>query len=228
MSLFGGGGGGRTRVGTKVFLNVYDLNTGPAQGVLYQLGCGLHHSGVEILGSEYSFASNVGIFSSTPKEVPNAVFREQVDMGTFEGGTAELRMALSELESDGGFGPSKYHLLRRNCNHFANALCWKLLKCAIPPHVNRLSDIGNCCTCLVPKALLEHAPVGDDSGPLPSGSKTAVNSKIQAFSGTGMKLGSTKQTMERQSLVHNDDLTDRRERARQAAVARMEQQQKQA
>ena len=29
---------------------------------------GLHHSGVEILGKEYSFASGGGIFDSSPKE----------------------------------------------------------------------------------------------------------------------------------------------------------------
>ena len=31
---------------------------------------GLHHSGVEILGKEYSFASGGGIFDSSPKEAP--------------------------------------------------------------------------------------------------------------------------------------------------------------
>ncbi len=33
---------------------------------------GLHHSGVEVLGREYSFASGGGIFDSTPKDAPGA------------------------------------------------------------------------------------------------------------------------------------------------------------
>ena len=54
--------------GTVVVLNVYDLS--PAnESCLYSLGLGVHHSGVEILGQEYSFASGAGIFDSTPKQV---------------------------------------------------------------------------------------------------------------------------------------------------------------
>ena len=34
---------------------------------------GLHHSGVEILGKEYSFASGGGVFDSSPKEAPGTV-----------------------------------------------------------------------------------------------------------------------------------------------------------
>lgn len=55
MSMGPGYQGGRTRVGTKVFLNVYDL--APANEFLYPVGFGFHHSGIEVLGSEYSFAS---------------------------------------------------------------------------------------------------------------------------------------------------------------------------
>lgn len=65
MSFGNGYNGGRTRMGTKVILNVYDLS--PANDCLYPVGCGLHHTGVEISGTEYSFASGAGVFeSSTP------------------------------------------------------------------------------------------------------------------------------------------------------------------
>ena len=112
--------GGRTRVGTKVFLNVYDL--APANDFLYPVGCGFHHSGVEILGSEYSFASGAGVFDSTPKHAPGARFREQIEMGAFDGGQAELKLAISELRDE--FPPDEYNLIRKNCNHFSAALCW--------------------------------------------------------------------------------------------------------
>ena len=51
-----------------VVLNIYDLS--PANDYLYPIGFGLHHSGVEILGVEYSFASGGGIFESRPKVAP--------------------------------------------------------------------------------------------------------------------------------------------------------------
>jgi deubiquitinase DESI2 len=229
MSHFAGGGGGRTRVGTKVFLNVYDLQSGPVQDALFAVGCALHHSGVEVLGTEYSFASNVGIFSSSPRAAPPGVaFREQVELGAFEGTAADLRSILTHLEAEGGFGPTSYHLLRRNCNHFASAFCYKLLQRRIPAYVNRISALALCCDCLIPKAVLGHAPVGDSTaggGPealLGSSSR----SQVQPFTGSGMKLGAASRPasnrMERQAPQNSDDLTDRRERARMAALARLE------
>ena len=60
---------------------------------------GLHHSGVEILGKEYSFASGGGIFDTTPKEAPGATFREALELGSFDGGSSELQSALSGEDS---------------------------------------------------------------------------------------------------------------------------------
>jgi hypothetical protein len=92
--------------GTKVILNVYDLS--PANDCLYPLGFGLHHSGVEIMGVEYSFASGAGIFEADPKEAAGAKFRESIEIGAFEGGSSELRMVVSGLFSLWlfSFGPS--------------------------------------------------------------------------------------------------------------------------
>ena len=71
-------------------LNLYDLS--PVNDCLYPIGIGLHHSGVEILGSEYAYGSGGGIFDATPKEVESgAVFRESISLGTFEGGSSQLR-----------------------------------------------------------------------------------------------------------------------------------------
>mmetsp|Transcript_13615 Transcript_13615/g.17738 ORF Transcript_13615/g.17738 Transcript_13615/m.17738 type:complete len:239 (+) Transcript_13615:136-852(+) len=225
MSHFGGSGGDRTRVGTKVFLNVYDL--APANEYLYPLGLGVHHSGVEIMGTEYSFASGAGIFDCPPKVAPGARFREQIEMGSYNGGQVELRRALDELRSS--FGPDDYNLIRKNCNAFAYALCWKLLRKAIPGHVNRLSDIGICCSCLLPKKFLEEAPVGDPNRASGASSAAVQKPKVPSFTGSGARLGSSE--MSDSSSTWNwssnrknseDDLTDRREKARKAALARME------
>jgi hypothetical protein len=236
-------------MGTKVFLNVYDL--APANDYLFLIGLGLHHSGVEILGSEYTFASGGGIFSMPPKEVPNAKFREQIEMGAFDGGQSELNKAISELRDV--FGPDDYNIIRKNCNHFSAALCWKLLQRAIPGHVNRLADLGVCCSCLLPRKMLENAPVQDPNDPnydpsqgssgflvrAPSNRSSIAATSTAAFSGSGLKLGGSSSSAEQQSLLHRwsassspqkkgqDDLTDRREKARKAALARLEKQQQQ-
>lgn len=227
-------------MGTRVHLNVYDLSD--VNDCLYPIGFGLHHSGVEILGSEYSFASGAGIFTTAPKVVPNAKFREQIHLGDFDGGSVELRKVLDDLEED--FGPTDYNLVRKNCNHFANALCWKLLRRQIPGHVNRLADVAMCCSCFLPRSLLEHAPVGDPNegatGSFMARDKPATSS-VAAFTGAGSRLNGSSQASALpqgifgRALVSNaagtpqspmaDDLTDRRERARKAALARLEKQQ---
>jgi len=231
MSFGGGYNGGHTRFTTKVFLNIYDLS--PANEYLYAAGLGLHHSGVEILGTEYSFASGAGIFENSPGEARGAKFRERIEVGFYNGGSKELKQALDELRDD--FGPGEYNLVLRNCNHFANGLCWKLLGIRIPGYVNRLAAIGKCCSCLLPKDLLENAPVGDPNGKSfetsflvrrGNGASASSSSSVPAFSGAGSRLGSSSGSSARSSS-NQDDLTDRREKARKAALARLEKQQEQ-
>lgn len=237
-------------MGTKVILNVYDLST--ANDFLYSVGMGLHHSGVEILGREYSFASGGGIFDSSPKEAPGAKFREAIELGAFDGGSSELQTAISDLRDE--FGPDRYNLIRRNCNHFANALVWRLLGRTIPGHVNRLADFGTCCSCLLPKKLLEEAPVGPNAGGSGSGGsssgfqvfgrpgggsdkKNEGSSTTAPFTGSGTVLGSQNGSEGSGSRIPSllgswggggasskkgeDSLTDRREKARMAALARL-------
>ena len=144
------------------------------------------------------------------------------------------------------FGPDRYNLIKRNCNHFANALVWRLLGRTIPGHVNRLADFGVCCSCLLPKKLLEEAPVGPNAGGGGSSGFTVYGrpgrdkkqdgagpSTTAAFTGSGTVLGSN--SAESQSRIPllgswrgsasnkkaEDSLTDRREKARMAALARM-------
>ena len=221
---------GRRRVGTDVSVNVYDL--APMNDFLYHAGLGLYHTGVVINGAEYTFASEGGVFKHTPRAVPNAKFREQINMGTFPGGHAEVQAVVDSL-GDEKFGPDDYNILRNNCNHFAAALCWKLLQKKIPGYVNRVADIGVCCSCLIPKQLLEQAPVtNDEAGETSSflvkapANRAATTSggiaPSSVFSGTGSILGGTSSTTTT-ATVTTDTLTDRREKARKAALARLEQ-----
>ena len=214
-----------------------------------------------MLGSEYSFASNVGIFEATPKEAPGAKFRDQILIGVMDGGQTELKRALDDLRD--AFGPNDYNILRKNCNHFANAMVYRLLGMRIPSHVNRIADLGACCVCLIPRQMLENSPVGDPnaagnsngvggtSGIYSKGPVAPHGNNMRAFSGTGYSLAeasaSSKSNGESKggllgsllgvggaSVGSNasnnkgtDDLTDRREKARKAALARLEKQQQQ-
>lgn len=149
-------------------------------------------------------------------------------MGAFDGGQAELTRALDDLRDD--FPADEYNLIRKNCNHFAAALCWKLLRKRVPAHVNRLADLGVYCSCLLPKEMVDHAPVGDPNPSASSGGGSSgflvkagtrggpAKQSVNSFSGQGNRLGSTTPTAGKKE----DELTDRREKARKAALARLE------
>ena len=143
-------------------LNVYDLN--PVNLLLSPLGVGLYHSGVEVNGREYSFASKAGgIFNIEPRKAKGVRFREQIQMGVLEHGAegGELQNALDALHDN--FQPEDYDLVTKNCNHFCHAFISQLLDKPLPGHVNRMSYIwttGN-IVWLVPEKLRRKAPVGD-------------------------------------------------------------------
>jgi deubiquitinase DESI2 len=222
---------GPRRASTQVYVNVYDL--APANDFLHPIGFGLYHTGVEISGVEYTFASQSGIFRHTPRAVPQATFREQLLIGTMDGGSSEIKTIVDAL-GDEKFGPNDYHILHNNCNNFANEFCRKLVNKPLPGYINRMAEIGNCCSCLIPKRLLENAPVAESPSssflvraPMNRGNAAASSTTSTAFSGSGSKLGgataSTTTTMTTTSAsTGTDSLTDRREKARAAALARLE------
>mmetsp|Transcript_41421 Transcript_41421/g.81168 ORF Transcript_41421/g.81168 Transcript_41421/m.81168 type:complete len:235 (+) Transcript_41421:188-892(+) len=224
-------GGGRTRMGLKVILNLYDLS--PMNSSLCPLGIGLLHSGVELVGTEYTFAAEAGIFTMEPKSASNmgsmeggsapaVVFREAIELGVFEGTIGDISSVISDLRSE--FSESDYHLIFKNCNHFSNALSWSLLGRPIPPHVNRLANLAGCFKCLLPKQLQ-------------GGRKAEGSISAPSFSGSGAKLGATSDSSRSGGIINatrlfnrqggssglgeRDPLTDRREKARAAALARM-------
>ena len=97
-----------------VFLNVYDLH--PYNQYLHSLGFGAYHSAVEIFGREYSFGfhdtTDTGVFSMMPKNVPNAVFRESIEVGNIYLTYNQFNLILNQLKAD--WTGNKYHLLRRS------------------------------------------------------------------------------------------------------------------
>jgi len=124
-----------------VRLHIYDLG---GNSFLSALGLGLHHSGVEVGGREYSY-NDSGVFSAPPfscsvgADAP-CVLRETIDMGFHEGTLNDFTGTLNSLRSD--FGPGTYALTSRNCNRFAEALCRALVGRGLPSYVNRAAGYG--------------------------------------------------------------------------------------
>mmetsp|Transcript_35580 Transcript_35580/g.36275 ORF Transcript_35580/g.36275 Transcript_35580/m.36275 type:complete len:236 (-) Transcript_35580:22-729(-) len=219
---------GVRRKGSKVVVNVYDLS--PEQNAcLHPWGFGAYHSGVEINGTEYTYGGQGGIFDMEPRNAgPGAVFRESIEMGTFEGTTQDLNSILTDLKID--FDGSKYNLLTKNCNHFADSFLRRLLNKPLPGYINRLALLGSAFSCLLPPSVTGAAPVDSSGGnsvnnrgyePLvPSRSvsmetETRTPSHQSYITSSGVRLGSLSS-----DVSDTDNSQNRRERMRAAALER--------
>jgi len=128
----------------SVYLNVYDLvpnNWG------HSWGFGLYHTGVEMMGQEYSFyggdqaVGGGGILATVPRTVaPPAKFRESIEMGQTRISSSEFKSIISDLAKD--FTGDKYHITAKNCNSFSDALCVALLNKHIPSWINRAATLA--------------------------------------------------------------------------------------
>ncbi|ELP86110.1 hypothetical protein EIN_327670 [Entamoeba invadens IP1] len=126
----------RSVKGEPIILHVYDLMD---NSYLYPFGLGAYHSGVCAYGREFTF-SDGGVFDTRPRDV-EAPFREEVQMGTFNGTYKEFQIAVDDLRTV--FQRGTYNLYNKNCNCFSDALCKKLLQKGIPTWINRMAWYGN-------------------------------------------------------------------------------------
>jgi len=116
-----------------VSVHIYDVN-GIAlvqnfNSLLYPLGLGAYHAGVEIFAKEYSFAyrgpgSVTGVFACSPRECPVHTYRLSVDMGSCHLAIERVTDLVFRLRSD--WRSDRYNLLTRNCCHFADQFCKEL------------------------------------------------------------------------------------------------------
>jgi len=176
--------------------------------------------GVEIAGSEYTYAGGAGIFAMYPRVAPGATFRESIPLGTVLDAPRALRRALEALRSD--FGPDDYSLVKLNCNHFSAALVMELLGKPIPAYVNRLAFFGSFFSCFLPVEMTSQAPVSQEGN-----STGAAEPSVQrfigtssgtrtAFSGEGVRSGS-----KASGVPADKSEYERRERIRQATMTRL-------
>jgi hypothetical protein len=142
-----------TNYRVPVYLNVYDLT--PINGYIYWLGLGIFHSGIEAHGAEYAFGAHdyptSGVFEVDPRHCPGFTFRTSVVLGTTDLSPLEFRSFVEQC-ADEYYGDT-YHLIAKNCNHFTDDLCRRLMGKSIPGWVNRLARIGYACNCLLPEGL---------------------------------------------------------------------------
>lgn len=134
-----------------VKLNVYDLSE--QNYLLYWLGFGVFHTGVEVFGIEYAYGGHdydaSGIFATEPRKPPGPVeFRETITMGETKLGPDEVRHLVARMGER--FKGNRYHLLQMNCNHFASDLCRELVGRRAPTWINRLAGLAVLCHCLLP------------------------------------------------------------------------------
>lgn len=124
----------KTHMG-KVTIRVYDLSKGQAklmsQALLgFQLD-GIWHSTIEIHGKEIFFAQEVTYTLPGRTHYGDPVYTHEY--GISEKTIDELENKLKELKIK--FNQSTYNLLLNNCNHFADDLCFFLVKKNLPAYI---------------------------------------------------------------------------------------------
>jgi hypothetical protein len=136
-------------------------------------------------------------------------------MGTVEMNPRDLDYVLDELRKE--FQGDDYHILLRNCNHFADAFIQKLLQRDIPGYVNRLAFVGSMFTCLMPPSLLNENPVdatSSNNNNNRNSRQITNNTNQQFFTTKGSTLGGT-------AIVNAADV-DKKEVIRQATLKRLQ------
>lgn len=127
---------GRRGSGVPVVVPANQL-TSPVEVVIYDIapdsvgkkfGLGVYHSGVVVYGREYAFGGSQnpadndkpGVFHTRPYSAA-AVVKKKIPVGTTAVTKAELLAWIASAGRD-AWKIGRYHLLTRNCNHFAEAL----------------------------------------------------------------------------------------------------------
>mmetsp|Transcript_124869 Transcript_124869/g.249348 ORF Transcript_124869/g.249348 Transcript_124869/m.249348 type:complete len:257 (-) Transcript_124869:79-849(-) len=134
----------------EVTLHVYSVGTTRSTQImnciLWRLGTGFYHCGVEVFGNEWSFSGSPsiardGIFCSVPRRCGGHTYRESLLMGTTTTSYSDFVIMLEALWKE-DWAVTQYNILTHNCVHFCDLLCEKLGVGPIPDWVKNLANTG--------------------------------------------------------------------------------------
>lgn len=160
---------------SPVRINIYDLST--RNKSLKRVGFGIYHVGVVVFEIEWSFGESLehtngtGLFCCQPGTA-GAITRTMF-LGDTTLSPMQVDTILHRLENE---WPSRgYHILHRNCNHFAQCFCNHLSTIEplrIPAWCNRAARVAD---KVVPKKLATSVQrkVSGENGPPKATSSTA-------------------------------------------------------
>ncbi|CAH8834762.1 unnamed protein product [Trichobilharzia szidati] len=131
---------------SPVTVNVYDMLW--INYYVSSLGIGVYHTGVVVHGTEYSYGghplTNSGIFAMLPKDSAylgeNYSYKLTLTIGYTDFTASDVNLLLESMTPD--FSGDQYHLLHKNCNHFADAFVQILCGRSLPKWINRLATIA--------------------------------------------------------------------------------------
>ena len=184
-------GRNRARAAEPVLLNVYDLNT--INETTHDWGFGVYHSGIQIHGVEYAYGSAPaaggspgGIYAQPPRMVPNARFRESINLGDVRLSSRAVHDLVTAMKGEAEWSGPAYNVVLNNCNRFSEVFARRLgAPRDVPEWVNRLASLGACLSCLLPKELLNRDPATARGG---GGGRGAAAGRPAAFAGEGRAL----------------------------------------
>ncbi|KAH7388342.1 hypothetical protein KP509_16G071000 [Ceratopteris richardii] len=134
-------------------LNIYDLTC--INDYMSWVGLGIYHSGIEVYGMEYAYGAHdyptSGIFEVEPQQCPGFKFRKSLTVGTVRLSADKFREFVEELATK--YTGASYNMLFKNCNHFCDDVCMRLVNEHIPDWVNRVAKIGSFFGCFSPRSL---------------------------------------------------------------------------
>eukprot|EP00796_Vickermania_ingenoplastis_P007387 gene7387-5201_t len=153
---------------SKVRLNVYDLSR--KNKMLKKVGFGIYHVGVVVFGIEWSFGEAVdardgtGLFYCPPGCA--GYVSCSVEVGDTTLSPTQVDTILHRLENE--WQSRDYHILHRNCNHFAQRLCDLLstvepLK--VPAWCNRAARMADTVVPRVVATKIQHKVSGGQGPP---------------------------------------------------------------
>ena len=140
----------------KIYLNIYDITK--LNKALYPIGVGAYHTGVHFYDVEFAFGyhpgAQTGVYEAEPKQSTEGRFKTSIYLGTSILPIDEVLTAIEELKIE--YAGFTYDILNKNCNHFSDDLCRKLVGVGIPPYLNRLARLSKMFRCLIPKKMLQN------------------------------------------------------------------------